>query len=90
MDGKPWIVAGSPGSERIFSTISQFIVDVTDREIPMSESIPRPRFHCSIGGKISIEAEGFDDSLIEYLENMGYKIKRKARFPIILEQSTRL
>ncbi|MDY6863742.1 MAG: gamma-glutamyltransferase [Thermodesulfobacteriota bacterium] len=74
---KPWIVTGSPGSERIYSTVSQFLINMIDRGLSMGEAMESPRFHCSIGGKISIEADRFEPAIIEYLEKMGYKIDRR-------------
>ncbi len=77
---QPWIVVGSPGSERIFSTISHFLSRVIDGDIPISESMKKPRIHCSIGGKISIE-EGFaNNELLPYLQKLGYKTDLKERY----------
>jgi gamma-glutamyltranspeptidase / glutathione hydrolase len=42
---QPWLVAGSPGSERIFSTMSQFLSHVIDGGLPISEAMLRPRMH---------------------------------------------
>jgi gamma-glutamyltranspeptidase/glutathione hydrolase len=81
---KPWLVTGSPGSERIYSTVTQFLVSMIDRRLPMSEAMMRPRFHCSIGGKISLEAERFDPAIIEYLESMGYKIDQREAYSFYL------
>ncbi len=77
---KLWMVVGSPGSQRIFSTISQFLSRVIDGELPMSEAMFRPRFHCSIGGTVSYEEEAFDYKIQEYLKNLGYKIVKKDRY----------
>ncbi|RMD96691.1 MAG: gamma-glutamyltransferase [Deltaproteobacteria bacterium] len=78
--GKPWIVTGSPGSERIFSTIAQNLVHIVDRNLTMQEAMERPRMHCSLGGKISLEADRFDPRIIAYLEEIGYRIERKAPY----------
>lgn len=73
---KPWIVAGTPGSERIYSAISQFIMHVVDSEAPISEAMLRPRFHCSLEGEISLE-DRFTPQDIAYLERLGYRIERR-------------
>ncbi len=78
--GKLWMVVGSPGSQRIFSAISHFISRMVDGELPMSEAIQRPRFHCSIGGTVSYEDEGFDDKTLDYLTGIGYTISKKERW----------
>lgn len=81
---KPWLVVGSPGSGRIYSTISQFLMHVVDSRTSISEAMIRPRFHCSIGGTISIEVDRFDPEIISYLENMGYKINRRQSYSFYL------
>lgn len=81
---EPWVVVGSPGSERIYSTVSQFISGMIDHRLPMSEAMHRPRFHCSIGGKISLEADRFDPAIVAYLESMGYKISRREPYAFYL------
>ena len=77
---KLWMVLGSPGSQRIFSTVSQFISRIVDGQLPMNEAIQRPRFHCSIGAKVSYEDGGFDDKTLDYLARMGYSISKKDRW----------
>ncbi|MCV0392575.1 MAG: gamma-glutamyltransferase [Nitrosopumilus sp.] len=79
-DSKIWMVVGSPGSQRIFSTITQFLSRIIDGNLPMNEAIRRPRFHCSIGGMVSIEDGGFKPEIINYLKEMGYEISVKERY----------
>lgn len=79
-NNKLWMVLGSPGSQRIFSAVSHFLSRIVDGNLPMNEAILRPRFHCTIGGTISIEEGGFKEELLDYLTNIGYKISKKERF----------
>lgn len=79
-NNKIWIVLGSPGSQRIYSTVTQFLSRIVDGNLPMGEAIKRPRFHCTIGGTVSLEEGGFGDGLIDYLRKMGYRISIKERF----------
>ena len=79
-NGKLWMVLGSPGSSRIFSSISQFLSRVIDGELPMNEAIKRPRFHCSVGGTISLEIDGFKKEVVDYLKKLNYKIDPKERY----------
>lgn len=79
-DNRLWMVVGSPGSQRIFSAISHFLSRIIDGNLPMNEAIVRPRFHCSISGTLSIEEGGFDENVLNYLSNIGYKISKKERF----------
>ncbi|MFC1537596.1 gamma-glutamyltransferase, partial [Gemmatimonadota bacterium] len=77
---KPWIVVGSPGSERIYSTVSQFLINLIDGNLSMDEAMIRPRLHCSIGGKLSLESGRFESTLCTYLNDMGYKIDKREDF----------
>ena len=81
---KLWLVTGSPGSERIFSTVSQFLIHLVDGRLSMDEAMRHPRFHCSIGGTISLEDERFDPNVVQYLEEMGYKIDRREPYAFYL------
>ena len=77
---KPWIVTGSPGSERIYSSVAQFLTHMVDKNLSMDEAVRRPRLHCSIGGIVSIEAGRFKPEIIAYLEEMGYHIEKKSDY----------
>ena len=44
-DHKPWMVAGNLGSERIFSTMSQFLSHIIDSNRPISKVMIKPRIH---------------------------------------------
>lgn len=77
---RPWITAGSPGSERIYSTMSQFLMHIVDGNYSMHKAMLEPRLHCSVGGEITLEAERFDPEVIDYLEKMGYKITKREGF----------
>ncbi|MCE2498037.1 MAG: gamma-glutamyltransferase [Nitrosopumilaceae archaeon] len=79
-DGQLWMVVGSPGSQRIFSTVTQFLTGMIDGDMPMDRSMDRPRFHCTIGGTISVEEGGFDGTVRQYLEEIGYKVTDRERF----------
>lgn len=72
---KPWITLGSPGSERIFSVLTQFLLNVIDLDMPLSDAIVQPRIHSSLGGLVSIEEGGEDDEVIDYLRREGYRVR---------------
>ena len=77
---KLWMVVGSPGSQRIFSTITQFLSRIIDGDLPMSAAIDRPRFHCAIGGTVSMEEGGFSHEIVDHLKEMRYDIAMKERY----------
>ncbi|ABX12900.1 gamma-glutamyltransferase family protein [Nitrosopumilus maritimus] len=81
---EPWMVLGTPGSARIFSTLSHFISRVIDHNNSIDQAMEKPRIHCTVDGKISLED---DDSLVEiikHLKKMGYKIDIRERYSFFL------
>jgi len=81
---KPLMILGSPGSSRIFSTVSLFLSRIIDGQSSIDQAMLKPRIHCSMDGIISIE-EGFaDDKVAPYLENLGYKIDIRKRYSFFL------
>jgi gamma-glutamyltranspeptidase / glutathione hydrolase len=83
-NNQPWLVAGSPGSERIFSATSQFLSHIIDGDQPIGEAMLRPRIHCTVGGKLSLEAERFDPAIVDYLTAVGYKIDAREPYSFYL------
>lgn len=75
---------GSPGSERIISTIAQFLVHVIDENMPIGEAMRAPRLHCSLGGRISLEAERFPDEILDSFLEKGYRINKKEPYSFYL------
>ena len=71
---EPWIALGSPGSERIFSSLAQVLSRIVDGSASLDQAIDAPRLHCSIGGKVSLEAERFDPAAIDRLKDAGYQV----------------
>lgn len=69
-----WMALGSPGSERIISTLTQFLLHVVDRDFSIDKAVEAPRIHCSLGGRISLESERFSPGLIDFFKNKGYRI----------------
>jgi len=79
-----WMAVGSPGSERIFSSIAQFLIHVVDENQPIDEAMRAPRLHCSLGGRVSLEAERFPDGLVTLFQEKGYRIDRRDAFSFYL------
>ncbi len=75
-DEQPWLVFGSPGSDRIYSTMAQFLVHMVDAGLPMGAAVARPRLHCSMGATLSLEADRFDPRVVEHLDGLGYALDR--------------
>jgi gamma-glutamyltranspeptidase/glutathione hydrolase len=69
---KPWLAIGSPGSDRITSTIVQILIRLAQQS-PF-DAVAAPRLHCSFDGKVSLEAAYMRDDIPKVLENAGFQI----------------
>jgi gamma-glutamyltranspeptidase / glutathione hydrolase len=72
--GRPRLVVGSAGSERLRGAIVQTIVNVVDHRMPVGEAIDRPRVHLD-GDELHCEA-GIEPVEAERLAARGYRIVR--------------
>ncbi len=79
-----WMALGSPGSERIISTITQVLIHVIDRNLPIDQAIKAPRMHCSLGGRVSLEADRFPPAVLELLKKKGYRLDLRQPFSFYL------
>ncbi len=82
--GRPWIVAGSPGSSRIVSAVSLFLSRVVDGSADMGSAVRMPRVHCSPDGAASIEDDGGGPrgataAAAERLRRAGYAVDVRER-----------
>ena len=69
---KPWLAIGSPGSERITSAITQVLLRL-ENQSPY-DAVSAPRLHCSIKGRVSLEAARMRDDIPPFLEKYGFAI----------------
>ncbi len=76
-DGAPWLLAGSPGSDRIITTVAQFLVNLLDRGLELDAAVARPRLHCTVDGVVSLEAERFPPEVVAGFEAGGYRLIRR-------------
>ena len=79
---RPWLAIGSPGSERITSSILQVLVRLLTQD-PLS-AVEAPRLHCSLRGKVSLEAERMSDDISAALEAHGFDVDRREEFSFYL------
>jgi gamma-glutamyltranspeptidase/glutathione hydrolase len=70
--GKPWLAIGSPGSDRITSTIVQILIRLSYQS-PF-DAVAAPRLHCSFDGKVSLEASYMRDDIPKILKREGFRI----------------
>jgi gamma-glutamyltranspeptidase/glutathione hydrolase len=76
--GKPFLILGSPGGTRIFSSLAQIILNVTEFGMSIDEAIEAPRFFSySSEGKprpIFVESR-LPQSTIQELLKMGHEVE---------------
>ncbi len=73
-DGKPLLVAGTPGGTTIPTSVFQTIVDIVDFNLSTSDAVNYPKFHHQwLPDQVDVE-EKFPDSTRNALQKMGYKI----------------
>ncbi len=76
--GKPFLILGSPGGTRIFASLGQIILNVTEFGMSLDEAIEAPRFFSySAEGKpkpIFVESRIPQTAVLE-LQKMGYQVE---------------
>jgi len=74
-NGKLLMVLGSPGGSTIITSVLQNILNVSEYNMGMQESVSKPRFHHQwLPDVVKIEPNGFDEETKSNLKNKGYKI----------------
>jgi gamma-glutamyltranspeptidase/glutathione hydrolase len=74
--GKLFLVAGSPGSGRIISTVTNIVLGVIDYGLNIQEAVNAPRFHHQwMPDTLRVEDVGFSPDTIAILESRGHKIE---------------
>ncbi len=79
---KPWAALGSPGSERIASSVLQVLLRL--RRQPPYDAVAGPRLHCSVEGKVSLEASRMRDDIPAALEKHGMTVIRRDPYSFYL------
>lgn len=69
---RPWCAIGSPGSARIASAIAQVLVRM--RYQSPYDAVSAPRLHCSVGGRVSLEASRMRNDIPALLEKRGFTV----------------
>ncbi|WP_084019313.1 gamma-glutamyltransferase [Desulfuribacillus alkaliarsenatis] len=83
-NNKPRLLLGSPGSERIATSLVQVISRVFDAGEDLATAIAAPRLHSSSSQKVQIEKERFCSETIEHLEKAGFHIVKRGAYSFYL------
>jgi gamma-glutamyltranspeptidase/glutathione hydrolase len=79
---RPWLVIGSPGSERITPSIVQVLLRL-QTHTPLA-AVDAPRLFCSLDGLVSLEASRMRDDVPVALEAAGFEVQRRDPYSFYL------
>lgn len=74
-DGRPFAVLGTPGGNRIISTMAQVISNLIDFGMDIESAIRAPRFYNDVMDLLHYEAR-IDEKVIKSLADKGQEIKK--------------
>ena len=80
----PLMMLGSPGSERIATTLAQVITRVVDLGQGLAEAIEAPRLHAGTKGTVAIEKRSYNPVVAEALTRAGFKVKPRGAYSFYL------
>jgi gamma-glutamyltranspeptidase/glutathione hydrolase len=80
---RPWLTIGSPGSDRITPSIAQVVQRLLGGD-SLYEAIEAPRLHCSLEGKVSLEAERMGEDVPPALERYGFEVDEREAYAFYL------
>ncbi len=79
----PWLVIGSPGGDRITPSIVQVLIRLS-KGYSLYEAVQAPRLHCSLEGKVSLEADRINPDAIPVLQSLGFTIDEREPYAFYL------
>ena len=79
---RPWLAIGSPGSERITSSILQVLLRL--RTMGPLDAVTAPRLHCSTKGRVSLEATRMRNDIPRALLERGFTVDERDPFSFYL------
>ena len=71
----PYILTGTPGGSTIITSVFQTLVDLLDFHLSPHDAVNNPKFHHQWLPDVVYVEQGFPDSLIHALQQMGYRIE---------------
>ncbi len=83
-NGDPYMMLGSPGSERISTTLAQVICRIIDCGQGLAEAVEAPRLHAGSSGKVTIEKRSFRPEVVEPLKRAGFQVSSRGAYSFYL------
>ncbi|MBE7174297.1 MAG: gamma-glutamyltransferase [Williamsia sp.] len=76
-EGKPYIVAGTPGGTTITTSVFQTLVNILEFNLSTEDAVNKPKFHHQwLPDQLDVEND-FPPAIVVELEKMGYKIAKR-------------
>jgi len=75
-DGKPFLVAGSPGGPTIISTVLNDVISIVDNGLNVQQAADAPRFHHQYLPDVLEVEKAFPSPVVEKLRGEGYTVNR--------------
>ena len=79
---RPWLVIGSPGSERITPSILQVLLRLGKQSA--YDAVAAPRLHCALDGTVSLEASRMRSDIPKRLAEKGFVIRERDPYSFYL------
>ena len=76
----PFMLLGSPGSERISTTLAQVITRVIDGGQDLADAVEAPRLHAGSSGKVMIEKRRFATETLDALARTGFQVSERGEY----------
>ncbi len=83
-EGAPFMMLGSPGSERIATTLAQVITRIVDAGQGLYEAVEAPRLHAGIKGTVMIEKRSYYPEVVEILNRAGFDVRARGAYSFYL------
>jgi gamma-glutamyltranspeptidase/glutathione hydrolase len=74
-DDKPYLVVGTPGGTTIPTSVFQTLVNILEFNMSTEDAVYKPKFHHQWLPDVLDMERGFDETVKDTLEKMGYKTK---------------
>ncbi|HOD67691.1 MAG TPA: gamma-glutamyltransferase [candidate division Zixibacteria bacterium] len=81
VDGRPFLILGSPGGSRIITTVAQTLLNFTRFKFPLTEALAQARFHHQwLPDTLYVETGGYDAATVRALAGYGHAVKEREAF----------
>lgn len=78
LDGKPFLITGSPGGSTIITTVLQVIVNLVDHDMSIADAVSLPRFHHQWQPDLIYYGRyGLGPDTMQRLQDKGHKLVQR-------------